>query len=189
MENTDEYAAGCHNSSGRKAFARLADIVLKICCCGIEIGLPQMNKLDGELLNLLINDGRMSFADIARQLKISRTHARDRTKAMLESGLIEQFTAVTNPEMLGKTISSFVDIKVAPSVIEIIAEDLASQPEVVSLYIMTDLQSLHIHTLTDSNEAFSQFVSAHLFSNPSILSINSTSLLKRVKHRRGGARL
>ncbi len=148
-----------------------------------------MNKLDNALLNLLIKDGRISFADIARQLKISRTHARDRIKAMVESGLIEQFTAVTNPEMLGKTISSFIDIKVAPKVIETIAENLASQPEVVSLYIMTDLQSLQIHTLTDSNEAFNRFVSAYLFSNSDILSINSTSLLKRVKHRRGGARL
>jgi DNA-binding Lrp family transcriptional regulator len=148
-----------------------------------------VNKLDNALLNLLIKDGRISYADIARQLKISRTHARDRIKAMVESGLIEQFTAVTNPEMLGKTISSFIDIKVAPKLIETIAEDLASQPEVVSLYIMTDLQSLHIHTLTDSNEAFNRFVSAYLFSNSDILSINSTSLLKRVKHRRGGARL
>jgi DNA-binding Lrp family transcriptional regulator len=148
-----------------------------------------VNKLDSALLNLLIKDGRMSFAEIARQLKISRSHARDRTKDMIESGLIEQFTAVTNPEMLGKTISSFVDIKVAPRVIETIAEDLASQPEVVSLYIMTDLQSLHIHTLSVSNEAFNRFVSAHLFSNPDILSINSTSLLKRVKYRLGGARL
>jgi Lrp/AsnC family leucine-responsive transcriptional regulator len=148
-----------------------------------------MNKLDSALLNLLIKDGRASFADIARELNISRTHARARVQGMLESGLIEQFTAVINPEILGKTISTFIDLKVTPRVIDTIAEDLASQPEVVSLYIMTDLQSLHIHTLTDSHETFSNFVFAHLFSNPNILSINSTSLLKRVKHRRGGARL
>jgi DNA-binding Lrp family transcriptional regulator len=148
-----------------------------------------MNKLDTELLNLLVKDGRASFADIARQLGISRTHARSRVQAMVDSGLIEQFTAVINPEKLGKIISSFVDLKVAPKSIEAIAEDLASQPEVVSLYIMTDLQSLHIHTLTDSYETFHRFVATHLFSKPDILSVNSSSLLKRVKHRRGGARL
>jgi len=148
-----------------------------------------LNNLDTALLNLLIKDGRASFADIARQLNISRTHARDRVQAMIESGLIEQFTAVINPEKLGKTVSSFIDLKVAPNAIEDIAEDLASKPEVVSLYIMTDLQSLHIHTLTDSTETFHAFVSTHLFSNPQILSVASSSLLKRVKHRRGGARL
>jgi len=148
-----------------------------------------MNKLDTALLNLLIKDGRASFAEIARQLGISRTHARARVQEMVESGLIEQFTAVINPEKLGKTVSSFIDLKVSPNAIETIADELSSKPEVVSLYIMNDLQSLHIHTLTDSNETFHSFVSTYLFSNPDILSVNSSSLLKRVKHRRGGARL
>lgn len=148
-----------------------------------------MNKLDTALLHLLIKDARTSFADIARQLDISRAHARTRVQAMVESGLIEQFTAVINPEKLGKVISTFIDLKVAPNAIEAVAEELAAEPEVVSLYIMTDLKSLHIHTLTDSYETFNDFVNQHLFGRPEILSIESSALLKRVKHRRGGARL
>jgi Lrp/AsnC family leucine-responsive transcriptional regulator len=148
-----------------------------------------MNKVDTALLNLLIKDGRISFAEIARQLGVSRSHARVRVQEMVESGLIEQFTAVVNPEKLGKTVSSFIDLKVSPHFIESIAEELSSKPEVVSLYIMNDLQSLHIHTLTESHETFHNFVSTHIFSNPNILSVNSNSLLKRIKHRRGGARL
>lgn len=148
-----------------------------------------MNKLDTALLNLLIKDGRASFADIARQLDVSRAHARARVQAMVESGVIEQFTAVINPEKLGKVISTFIDLKVSPSAIEAVADELASKPEVVSLYIMTDLKSLHIHTLTDSYETFTAFVNQNLFARPEILSVESTALLKRVKHRRGGARL
>jgi DNA-binding Lrp family transcriptional regulator len=148
-----------------------------------------MNKLDTALLNLLIKDGRTSFADIARQLNVSRTHARARVQAMVESGVIEQFTAVINPEKLGKVISTFIDLKEAPIAIEAVADDLASKPEVVSLYIMTDLKSLHIHTLTDSYETFNSFVNENLFARPEILAIESSALLKRVKHRRGGARL
>lgn len=148
-----------------------------------------MNKLDTELLNLLIKDGRASFADIARQLNVSRAYARNRVQAMVEDGVIEQFTAVVNPEKLGKVISSFIDLKVAPHAIESLAEELADMPEVVSLYIMTDLKSLHIHTLTDSYETFNAFVTRHLFSRPEILSVESSALLKRIKNRRGGARL
>ena len=40
-----------------------------------DIGL---SKLDTALLNILVKDGRASFADIARQLGISRAHARSR---------------------------------------------------------------------------------------------------------------
>lgn len=148
-----------------------------------------MNKLDTALLNILIKDGRTSFADIARQLNVSRAYARTRVQALVDAGVIEQFTAVVNPEKLGKVISTFIDLKVAPQAIDAIADDLAAQPEVVSLYIMTDLKSLHIHTLTDSYDTFNAFANAHLFSRPEILSVESTALLKRVKHRRGGARL
>lgn len=148
-----------------------------------------MNKLDSALLNILIKDARASFADIARQLDISRAHARARVQALVESGVIEQFSAVVNPEKLGKVVSTFIDLRVAPVALEPISEELANCPEVVSLYIMSDLQSLHIHTLTDSVETFDAFVRKHLFNRPEILSVNCKSLLSRVKNRRGGARL
>lgn len=131
----------------------------------------------------------MSFAEIARELNISRVYARSRVKALVEDGIIEKFTAVTNPEKLGKMVSTFVDLKVAPEHIEKIAAELSSLPEVVSLYIMSDLQSLHIHTLTDSHDVFSDFVHQYLFGRPEIISVQSHTLLKRIKNRRGGARL
>ncbi len=148
-----------------------------------------MNELDSALLKILIKDARISFADIARQLNVSRAYARARVQSLVEEGVIEKFTAVVNPEKLGKTISMFVDLKVSPQEIEKVAEELAALPEVVSLYIMSDLRSLHIHTLTDSYEEFDQFAKEHIFGRPEIISVESNSLLKRVKHRRGGARL
>ncbi|MBR0567007.1 Lrp/AsnC family transcriptional regulator [Azoarcus sp. L1K30] len=148
-----------------------------------------MNKLDSALLAILIKDARASFADIARQLGISRAHARTRVQALVESGVIEQFSAVVNPEKLGKVVSTFIDLKVTPARLEPIADELASCPEVVSLYIMSDLQSLHIHTLTDSYETFDAFVRLRIFNRPEILSVDCKTLMSRVKNRRGGARL
>ncbi len=148
-----------------------------------------MNKVDPALLNILIKDGRASFADIARKLGISRAHARTRVQALVDSGVIELFSAVVNPEKLGKVISTFIDLKVAPLAMNSLPQELADCPEVVSLYIMSDLQSLHIHTLTDSYESFDRFVRERIFNRPEILSVECKSLLTRVKNRRGGARL
>lgn len=148
-----------------------------------------MNKLDTALLNILTKDARTSFADIARQLNISRAHARSRVQALVEDGVIEQFTAVVNPEKLGKVISTYIDLKVVPQHIEQVAEELASQPEVQGLYIMTDLKSLHIHTLTDSYESFDEFAKKHLFGRDEIISVECNGLLKRVKHLDYGGRL
>jgi Lrp/AsnC family transcriptional regulator, leucine-responsive regulatory protein len=148
-----------------------------------------MNKLDSALLNILIKDARASYADIARQLGISRAHARTRVQGLVTSGVIEQFSAVVNPEKLGKVISLFIDLKVAPTQLEMVSQELADCQEVVSLYIMSDLQSLHIHTLTDSFESFDAFARRRIFNRPEILSVDCKMLMSRVKHRRGGPRL
>jgi Lrp/AsnC family transcriptional regulator, leucine-responsive regulatory protein len=148
-----------------------------------------LSKLDTELLNILVKDGRASFAEIARQLGISRAHARTRIQALQENGIIELFAAVINPEKLGQVNSTFLDIVVTPAAIERVAQELADCPEVVSLYIMSDLKSLHVHALTASPQAFEAFVLRHVFNRPEIISVDCKSLLSRVKNRRGGARL
>jgi DNA-binding Lrp family transcriptional regulator len=148
-----------------------------------------LSKLDSALLNILVKDGRASFADIARQLGVSRAYARARVQVLVSSGVIELFGAVINPEKLGKVISTFVDIRVAPAALEAVSQELADCHEVVSLYIMSDLQSLHIHALTDSMATFDSFVRKHIFNRPEILSVDCKTLMTRVKNRRGGARL
>jgi Lrp/AsnC family transcriptional regulator, leucine-responsive regulatory protein len=148
-----------------------------------------MNSLDTRLLGLLIKDGRAAYAELARQLGISRAHARERVQKLIDDGVIEQFTAVVNPEKLGKAVSAFFDVKAAPQGIETVARDLSAQPEVVSLYIMNDMQSLHIHTLTEDMEALERFSSRHLFGREHVTSVDCKTLLSRLKNRRGGPRL
>lgn len=73
--------------------------------------------------------------------------------------------------------------------LEAVAQELADCKEVVSLYIMSDLKSLHVHALTEGVQDFETFVRRHLFNRPDILAVDCKTLLTRVKHRRGGARL
>ncbi|MGE0349244.1 Lrp/AsnC family transcriptional regulator, partial [Hydrogenophaga sp.] len=57
-------------------------------CPGMTRNPPQpsldnaLSKLDKALLNILVKDGRASFGDIARQLGISRAHARSRVQGL-----------------------------------------------------------------------------------------------------------
>lgn len=148
-----------------------------------------MNRLDTEIIGLLIKDGRLSYAEIARQLGVTRAHVRDRVQALLDGGSIEQFTAVIDPEKLGKSVSAFLDIKASPDAIEEVAQALADQPEVISLYIMSDMRSLHVHTLTDSSDSLLDFASRQIYGRAGIVSVECQTLLKRIKNRVGGPRL
>lgn len=148
-----------------------------------------MTELDQTILRILIDDGRRSFADIARELGISRVHVRDRVQKLMADGVIEKFTLIVNPEKIGSIVSAFFDVEVDPQGIESVAEDLARQPEVRSLYIMSDMTSLHIHTLTDDNKALEDFARRNLFSRKHVVKVNCKTLLTRLKNRRGGPRI
>lgn len=148
-----------------------------------------MDRLDGQLLGILIRDGRTSYADLGRHLDISRAHARERVQRLVDQGIIEQFSVIINPDKLDIAYSTFIDLRVNVQYIESLAAELADCQEVVSLYIMNDLQSLHIHTLTRDSEDFLRFAKSHIFSRPEIISVECKNLLRRIKNRRGGVRL
>lgn len=148
-----------------------------------------MTELDQKILDILIDDGRRSFADIARELGVSRVHVRERVQKLMADGVIEKFTLIVNPEKIGSTVSAFFDVEVDPQGILPIAEDLARQPEVRSLYIMSDMASLHIHTLTEDSRALEDFARRNLLSRTHIVKVNCKTLLTRLKNRRGGARI
>jgi Lrp/AsnC family transcriptional regulator, leucine-responsive regulatory protein len=148
-----------------------------------------VNELDHQIVRLLVEDGRMPLAEIARRTGVSRAHVQHRVQELVDTGVIEQFAAIVDPEKLGKLISTFLDIKVSPQGMDNIARQLAAHPDVVSLYIMTDMKSLHVHVLVDSYDALYDLVQSHVACHPEVLSVESNTLLKRIKNRRGGARL
>lgn len=148
-----------------------------------------MEKVDSAILELLVDDCRLSFAEIGRRVGISRAYARERVRHLVDEGVIEKFTAVVDPVKLGRSVSSFLDVRISPTHIEDFCTELANTPEVISLYLMSDMQSLHIHTLTDSEAHLDAFVREHFFARDGVLSIDCKMLLRRIKNRRGGPRL
>jgi DNA-binding Lrp family transcriptional regulator len=148
-----------------------------------------MDSTDHEILALLVEDGRMSFADIGRSIGITRASARERVQNLIGNGFIEKFTIVVNPGLLDKSVSAFFDVQVTAQAIAIVAETLANLKDVSSLYIMSDMCSLHMHVLVKDMGALEAFTHAHLFGHPDIVNIQCKMLMSRVKQRRGGPRI
>jgi DNA-binding Lrp family transcriptional regulator len=148
-----------------------------------------MDSTDHEILALLVEDGRMSFADIGRSIGITRASARERVQNLIGNGFIEKFTIVVNPGLLDKSVSAFFDVQVTAQAIAIVAETLANLKDVSSLYIMSDMCSLHMHVLVKDMGALEAFTHAHLFGHPDIVNIQCKMLMSRIKQRRGGPRI
>ena len=56
-----------------------------------------LDELDYRILKILEKEGRKSFAEIGRELNLSRTAVRDRVLALEEKGVIERSASSSIP--------------------------------------------------------------------------------------------
>ncbi len=66
-----------------------------------------IDTTDRKILELLSQNGRMSYVDIAKELGLSRVAIRERINQLINEGIIEKFSVVINSDKLGKKVSAF----------------------------------------------------------------------------------
>ncbi|MCW2981190.1 MAG: Lrp/AsnC family transcriptional regulator [Solirubrobacterales bacterium] len=95
----------------------------------------QLDGTDHEIIELLVQDGRRTLADIGTVVSLSPPAVKRRLDRLIEIGVITGFTAVLDHEKLGRPIEAFSELRFAgkTKVADIagIARDL---PEVDAVY-------------------------------------------------------
>src|SRR3990172_10401419 len=86
----------------------------------------EFDRIDIKIVNLLLEDGRMSASEISRRMAdISERAVRYRIDRMIEEGVI-QISAVVSPEALGYTIKADIWLEVESDLILEVARKMAS---------------------------------------------------------------
>ncbi|MEK4668833.1 Lrp/AsnC family transcriptional regulator [Paenibacillus alvei] len=152
---------------------------------GHDLAPNKLDQIDHLILSLLHDNGRISYTDIGKEVGISRVAVQMRINAMIENGIIEKFTAVINPEKIGKTVSAFFNIDVEPKHLEEVAKLLADNAAVGSLYHMTGPSKLHMHGLFADNQEMELFLTDKLYAIEGVVSVDCQILIKRYKSRMG----
>jgi Lrp/AsnC family leucine-responsive transcriptional regulator len=70
-----------------------------------------LDAVDRQLLALLVDDGRRSYADLARETGLSTSAAHQRVRRLEQRGVISGYTACVDPEALGLPLAAFVSVK------------------------------------------------------------------------------
>lgn len=144
-----------------------------------------IDETDRLILQLLSENGRMSYVDIGKQLNLSRVSIRERVNQLIEGGVIEKFSVVINSEKVGKSVSAFFEVDCEPSSLVRVAETLANNPSVASCYQMTGPSTLHMHVLVEDFIRLENFINEELYSLEGITRVESHILLRRFKSRTG----
>jgi Lrp/AsnC family transcriptional regulator, leucine-responsive regulatory protein len=145
----------------------------------------KLDEIDKKILELLVQDGRMSYTDIAKELDLSRVAVRSRVNQLIEEGVIEKFSCVVNSEKVGKNVSAFFEVDCEPGSLVEVAENLADNPYVASCYQMTGPSTLHMHVLVNDFTQLESFINKELYALKGITRVESHILLRRFKSRSG----
>lgn len=144
-----------------------------------------LNETDQKIIEILLENARISYTDLAKQIGISRVAVQSRIQSLVDEGVIERFTAVVNPIKVGIQVSAFFNVDVEPKYLDKIAEKLALHPAVTSLYHMTGPSTLHMHGVFKNMKEMEEFLLETLYSMKGIMRVDTQMLLKRYKSRMG----
>jgi Lrp/AsnC family leucine-responsive transcriptional regulator len=74
-------------------------------------GDPTLDRTDWRLLAALQDDGRASYADLARVVAMSPSAVTERVRRLEEAGVIAGYRATVDPAAVGLTIMAFVRMR------------------------------------------------------------------------------
>lgn len=143
----------------------------------------KIDAIDRNILNLLREDGRMSYVDLGKKLGLSRVAIRDRINNLIENGVIENFTVIINSEKIGMKVSAFFEVDCEPTALVSVAEKLAENINVASCYQMTGPSTIHMHVVVEDFGKLERFINEELYALEGITRVESHILLRRFKSR------
>jgi Lrp/AsnC family leucine-responsive transcriptional regulator len=94
-------------------------------------GDTAIDKVDRQLIDLLLANGRASYAELARQVGLSSPAVHERVGKLESAGIITGYRAVVEPAALGLDVTALVSVIESDAVDDTgIEEGLRALPEV-----------------------------------------------------------
>ena len=147
--------------------------------------LDGLDELDRKIVGLLIQNARMSYADIGQQVGISRVAVKMRVQALEKKGIIEEYTTIINPQKLGGAVSCYFEIETAPESLSEVAEILRQNDTVTQIYRVTGRSKLHVHAVAASGEEMERLVCGTIDKLPGVTSCSCNIIFSRIKDIKG----
>lgn len=115
------------------------------------------DKNDVQIVNMLLEDGRMPASEIARRAGISERVVRYRIDHMVENGVI-QISAVVNPEAFGLTIKADVWMEVDSDQIVSVSRRLAKFDSVTYVACSIGENDISIQLVASDTQEIYHFI-------------------------------
>lgn len=147
--------------------------------------LSGLDELDQKILQLLIENARYTYSEIGERVGISRVAVKTHINALEEQGVIEEYTAVINPNKLSGAVSCYFEIEASPETLPNITQQLYHCPIVTQIYRVTGNCRLHVHAVAADQKELESFLSETIDQLSGVTSISTNVILSRIKDIKG----
>ncbi|GAB4308979.1 MAG: Lrp/AsnC family transcriptional regulator [Methanobacteriaceae archaeon] len=118
-----------------------------------EDGIIDLDEVDKEILNLLNEDGRMSYRKISRKLDVSIGTVHNRIEKLMKTGVIKKFVPVIDHDKLGYKLTTVIGVRVKGGVLMNWEDKTAYHKNVLCLYDVTgEYDAIMITKFKDTND-------------------------------------
>lgn len=141
---------------------------------------PVLDDLDKAIIACLQLDGRRPYAQIGRQLKVPEATVRQRAERLISRRVV-QIVGVTDPLAMGFQQPALIGLKVEPSKLETIAEQIAELQEVTYLVVTAGRFDLVCEVVCADNDHLLRVLTEQLAEIKGIRSTETLVELRFVK--------
>lgn len=129
-----------------------------------------IDKLDRAILNLLMQDARTPYLEIARSCNVSGATVHLRIQKLERMGVIKGSRLIVDPSKLGVGICAFLGIYLDKgSSYKDVAEQLRSFPETVECHFTTGIYSIFIKVYCKNTDDLRIFLNEKLQTIPAVI--------------------
>jgi len=142
--------------------------------------MPKLDELDKNILSMLQDDARISFADVARKLKVSEGTIHLRVRKMKKMGVIKGFHTIIAPEKVGKNLTAFIFVKADPIKYPNVLDSIIAMDDVYEIYDVTGEFYAVLKVRTDDMKSLTKLIDG-MGTIKGIVSTQTLVVLRTVK--------
>ncbi|SDG47784.1 Lrp/AsnC family transcriptional regulator [Klenkia brasiliensis] len=99
--------------------------------------VPRLDDTDRRIVAALQRDGRLTTAELGREVSLSASATADRVRRLTDTGVITGYSAVVDPEALGYAVGAFVRLAYPSGNYKPFHDLVDTTPEIVEAHHVT----------------------------------------------------
>ncbi len=144
----------------------------------------ELDRIDRNIVRILQKNGRISHAELARQVGLSTTPCVERIKKLEKEGVIKGYTALVNPNYLKAGLVVFINIRLARTpkdIFDKFREAAKALPEVQECYLVSGSFDYLIKARVQDMKAYRKFYGQTLLTLPGVMECTSFVVMEEIK--------